>query len=141
MPRPYTIRAVHEKRIEIRWSDVDSYDHVNNAVYLTYLEEVRDEWFDLTMAEIEAPKDFVIVHIDIDFRRELSHVDDHVIAKCQPVEMGQSTVTTREEIWSGARGFLASESRTVLVAHSAETRRARPLEDAERAAVQAQLPS
>src|SRR3982751_3811505 len=35
---------MHEKRIEIRWRDVDAYGHVNNAVYLTYLEEVRDEW-------------------------------------------------------------------------------------------------
>ncbi|MEA2268861.1 MAG: acyl-CoA thioester hydrolase, partial [Solirubrobacteraceae bacterium] len=35
---------MHSKRIEIRWRDVDNYGHVNNAVYLTYLEEVRDEW-------------------------------------------------------------------------------------------------
>src|SRR4029079_15408617 len=33
---------VHEKQIEIRWRDQDAYGHVNNAVYLTYLEEVRD---------------------------------------------------------------------------------------------------
>jgi acyl-CoA thioesterase FadM len=33
----------HEKRVEIRWSDVDAYMHVNNAVYATYLEECRDE--------------------------------------------------------------------------------------------------
>ena len=31
-----------EKRIEIRWRDVDAYGHVNNAVYLNYLEEARD---------------------------------------------------------------------------------------------------
>jgi len=33
------------KRIEIRWRDMDAFKHVNNAVYLTYLEEMRDEWF------------------------------------------------------------------------------------------------
>ena len=32
--------AMHEKRIEIRWRDMDAFRHVNNAVYLTYLEEV-----------------------------------------------------------------------------------------------------
>ena len=26
---------MHEKRIEVRWRDVDNYGHVNNAVYLT----------------------------------------------------------------------------------------------------------
>jgi acyl-CoA thioester hydrolase len=38
--------ASHEKRIEIRWRDVDAYRHVNNAVYATYLEECRDEWLE-----------------------------------------------------------------------------------------------
>ena len=37
---------MHEKRVEIRWSDVDAFGHVNNAVYATYLEECRDEWLD-----------------------------------------------------------------------------------------------
>ena len=32
----------HEIRIKIRWRDMDAYGHVNNAVYLTYLEECRD---------------------------------------------------------------------------------------------------
>ena len=35
----------HEKRIEIRWRDLDALRHVNNAVYATYLEEARDGWF------------------------------------------------------------------------------------------------
>ena len=35
---PYT------KRIEIRWRDMDGFGHVNNAVYLTYLEEARDQF-------------------------------------------------------------------------------------------------
>ena len=37
---------MHEKRIEIRWRDLDAYGHVNNAVYSTYLEECRDEWLE-----------------------------------------------------------------------------------------------
>jgi acyl-ACP thioesterase len=32
----------HEKQIEVRWRDLDSYGHVNNVVFLTYLEEARD---------------------------------------------------------------------------------------------------
>ena len=28
--------------IRVRWADMDAYRHVNNAVYLTYLEEARD---------------------------------------------------------------------------------------------------
>ena len=45
---------MHEKRIEVRWRDVDNYGHVNNAVYLTYLEEVRDEWLARTISDDDA---------------------------------------------------------------------------------------
>ena len=37
--------SVFTKRCEIRWRDMDAFQHVNNSVYLTYLEETRDEWF------------------------------------------------------------------------------------------------
>jgi acyl-CoA thioester hydrolase len=30
--------------IEVRWSDLDAFNHVNNATYLTYLEEARLQW-------------------------------------------------------------------------------------------------
>jgi acyl-CoA thioesterase FadM len=36
---------VHEKRIDLRWRDLDAYGHVNQAVYLTFAEEVLDSWF------------------------------------------------------------------------------------------------
>ena len=31
--------------IKIRYNDLDTYGHVNNAVYITYLEEGRTAWF------------------------------------------------------------------------------------------------
>jgi acyl-CoA thioesterase FadM len=36
---------MHEKRIDLRWRDLDAYGHVNQAVYLTFAEEVLDRWF------------------------------------------------------------------------------------------------
>jgi acyl-CoA thioesterase FadM len=45
---------VHEKRIEIRWRDLDAYQHVNQAVYLTYLEETLDDWLRVVLASAKA---------------------------------------------------------------------------------------
>ena len=42
---------MHEKRVEIRWRDIDAFGHVNNAVYLTYFEEARDEWMEKVEAD------------------------------------------------------------------------------------------
>ncbi|WP_343125526.1 thioesterase family protein [Oleiagrimonas sp. MCCC 1A03011] len=30
--------------IEVRWRDLDAFNHVNNAMYLTYLEQARLDW-------------------------------------------------------------------------------------------------
>jgi len=57
-----------EVTIPIRWRDVDNYGHVNNAVYLNYLEEARDRW---ALETLGPQVDFVIVRIAIDYRREL----------------------------------------------------------------------
>ena len=38
-------RLLHTARIPVRWSDMDNYGHVNNTVYLEYVQEARVEWF------------------------------------------------------------------------------------------------
>jgi acyl-CoA thioester hydrolase len=129
---------VHEKRIEVRGRDVDNYGHVNNAVYLTYLEEVRDEWLARTLRDDESVWDYVVAHISIDFRREVTQADDEVVASCRPERIGTSSVRTREEIHIAA-GPLAAEASAVLVARDRATGRSRPMTEAERAAFEAEL--
>ena len=126
---------MHEKEIEIRWRDLDPYGHVNNAVYLTYLEEVRDEWLDRALGDAGGAWDYVIARVEIDFRRELTQADDRLVARCVLDSLGTSSVRTREELVTGA-GELAAEAHAVLVARDPGTRRSRPLTDDERAALE-----
>lgn len=124
-----------EQTIRIRWRDVDNYGHVNNAVYLTYLEECRDAW----VHDVLGPDfNFVIVRIAIDYRRELSLTDKEVTVTCQGVEAGSASIRTREVIRSEA-GWIAAESESVTVAHDHVRRRARPLTDEERAKIDASI--
>ena len=122
-----------EKRIEIRWRDLDAYRHVNNAVYATYLEECRDELVESALAGIGDPWDYVLARVAIDFRRELTQDDDSVVVRCAVERIGTSSITLREEIRTLA-GALATEAEAVLVARNQETGQSRPLTDAERAA-------
>lgn len=126
---------MHEKEIEIRWRDLDPYGHVNNAVYLTYLEEVRDEWLDRALGDAGGAWDYVIARVEIDFRRELTQADGRLVARCVLDSLGTSSVRTREELVTGA-GELAAEAHAVLVARDPGTRRSRPLTDDERAALE-----
>jgi acyl-CoA thioester hydrolase len=125
--------AAHEKRIEIRWKDLDVYGHVNNAVYLTYLEEVRDEWLGVSLGDPGEAWNWVLVRVAIDYRRELALADDFVVATCRLKRVGNSSVTTHEEVRT-LDGQLSAEAEAVLVARDRDSGRSRPLTDAERAA-------
>jgi acyl-CoA thioester hydrolase len=125
----------HEKRIEIRWRDLDPFGHVNNAIYLTYLEEARDEWLGGTLGDPDQVWNWVLVHVEIDYRRELALADDVAVASCRLDRVGTSSITTREEVRTLA-GELAAEASAVLVARDRESGRSRPLTPAEHAALE-----
>jgi acyl-CoA thioester hydrolase len=128
----------HEKRVEIRWSDVDAYMHVNNAVYATYLEECRDEWVDATLGEASDSWDLVLARVAIDFRRELRLEDEEVLVSCALARIGNSSITLSEQIRT-RDGDLAAEAEAVLVARDREAGRSRLLTNAEREAFERAL--
>jgi acyl-CoA thioester hydrolase len=123
---------VHEKEIEIRWRDCDPYGHVNNAVFLTYLEEVRDEW--LIGAVGDDALGYVVARVEIDYRRELTQRDDTVVARIELDSLGTSSVRTVEALLVG-NGEIAAEAKAVLVACD-EQHRPRPLTGEERAVLE-----
>jgi acyl-CoA thioester hydrolase len=129
----------HDKRIEIRWRDVDAYRHVNNAVYATYLEECRDEWPERALAGEGDPWDFVLARVAIDFREELTQEDDEVVVSVTLERIGTASLTLREEIRK-RDGTLSAEAEAVLVARDRERGRSRPLTGDEREALTAALP-
>ena len=123
----------HEKEIEIRWRDLDVYGHVNHVVFLTYLEEARDEWLGLALGDPARVWSYVVARIEIDYRRELRLEDDIVLARCTVGRIGTSSVGTRELLATRA-GQVVAEAQAVLVARDEGTGRSRPLLDEERAA-------
>ena len=123
----------HEKRIEIRWRDVDAYGHVNNAVYATYLEECRDELLERVLGREGDVWDYVLARVAIDFRRELRLEHETAVVSSRVERIGNSSVTLHEEIRAGD-GTLAAEAEAVLVARDSANGGSRPLTEAERAA-------
>jgi acyl-CoA thioester hydrolase len=128
---------VHEKRIEIRWRDLDAYQHVNQAVYLTYLEETLDDWIravlDLGEGEVWH---YVAAHISIDYRNELRLDDRQAIGSVRLERVGTKSVTARADL-RAPDGRVAAEAKLVIVSRDPETGRSQPLSDRERAAFEA----
>jgi acyl-CoA thioester hydrolase len=129
---------MYEVRIDIRWRDIDAYGHVNNAVYLNYLEEARDAWVQKVLGPVADTWDFVLARVAIDFRNELKQDDGAVLVRCRLESLGRSSVRTREEVLK-VDGSISAEAASVIVARDPGTGRSRALTDVERAALEAEL--
>jgi acyl-CoA thioester hydrolase len=110
--RPALVTA----RVNIRWVDEDGYGHVNNAVYLNYLEEARDRVVDSLFED--SAIDFVIAHVGIDYLAEVTHRDGTVEVDSWVTGHGTSSVRTAEVIRK-LDGTVAARARTVLVPRAA----------------------
>jgi len=125
--------VTHKKEIEIRWRDLDAFGHVNHIVFLTYLEEVRDEWLGRVLADPALVWGYVIARVEIDYRRELTLEDDAIVARCALERVGSKSVVTNESIVTRG-GEISAEAKAVLVARDEQTGRSRLVSDDERAA-------
>jgi acyl-CoA thioester hydrolase len=119
--------------IPIRWRDVDAYGHVNNAVFLNYLEEARDRLVSDFFGE--RAWDFVVARVAIDYRNELGQDDGEAVVSCRVTGFGRSSVRTAEEVRK-RDGTVAAEAESVVVARDPSTGRSRPLTDEERSVLE-----
>ena len=127
----------HQKRIEIRWRDLDSYGHVNQAVYLTYAEEVLDDWFRTKLGRDPGVGwDYVARRTTIDYRGELRLADRVAVGSAELAQLGTTSLTARVML-SAPDGRVATELELVIVAIDGKGGAPRSLTDAERSALSA----
>lgn len=117
--------------MRIRWRDLDPYGHANHAVYVTYLEELRDDWLKERLG-LDGVWDYVVARIELDYRRELRVDDAPLRAEFEVERLGRTSVTTRERLLTAA-GAEAATAAAVLVAFDRATGEPRPLTETERA--------
>jgi acyl-CoA thioester hydrolase len=126
------------KRVEIRWRDLDGFLHVNNAVYLTYLEETRDEFY-MGLLDHDTVDRMVLRHTSVDYQRALGQADEHVDVELRVLKVGSSSVTTRETIRSLATGEIAAVAESVMVHCDAHRSSSQPFDDEARRRLEGEL--
>ena len=97
----------------VRFRDLDPMGHVNNAVYLTYIESARTAFL-LSRRAISGLDDLAIVvaRAEIDFRSPLRFGEDVEIA-VRPVRFGAKSFDLQYELRAGGR--LVAQANTVCV--------------------------
>lgn len=99
--------------VDLRFSDLDVLGHVNNAVYVTYFEEARTNYFQDVMGMGPNDLDLVVAHLEVDFRRTVEW-NETVRAGVRVAEIG--TKSFRMEYEVRADGEVAATGETVQVA-------------------------
>ena len=94
------ISKVHEIKLQLRYRDIDSLGHVNNAVFLSYFEIGRIGLLRMNSDRYDIDSiNFVIARIEIDFLKTI-HLFDDVILKTKIVRVGKTSFTFDHEIVS-----------------------------------------
>ena len=65
-------------KLNTRWKDVDSFGHVNNAIFLTYIEDARISFF--KRWNLNARKrSIIMVSVKMDYHIQLKHPSNLIV--------------------------------------------------------------
>jgi acyl-CoA thioester hydrolase len=124
--------------IPIRFADIDALGHVNNAVFLSYMEVVRTAFWAEFVGEVRVQEiDFVVARIEIDYRRPVLF-NDSLACDLWLERLGRTSFTV------GYRFLVAetpvAEARSVQVFVDLSTGAPKPVPDAFRERARELLP-
>ena len=119
----------------LRFADLDPLGHINNGAYGIFCESGRVAFFEELRERFpDARLDWVLRHIEIDFRREL-HFPGTVDTGTRIARFGTTSVTFRQGIFSGE--VCSAVSQSVCVCFDPAARKARTIPDDVRLLMQA----
>ncbi|QTD98620.1 acyl-CoA thioesterase [Streptomyces cyanogenus] len=118
----------HIYRCPLRWSDMDAYGHVNNAVFIRYLEEARINF--LFRPDKEFKQGSVVARHEIDYKRQLVHRHHPVDIELWVTEIKAASFTIAYEVKDDDLVYVRAS--TVVVPFDFETQRPRRITAEER---------
>lgn len=117
----------------LRWADMDSFGHVNNVVYLRYLEQARVEWM-FTTAQRVGVKEFslgtVVARHEIEYKRPLVYRSEPVRVETWVTRVANASFTVAYEVKD--EDCIYAVAQTVLVPYDLGADRPRRITAVER---------
>jgi acyl-CoA thioester hydrolase len=114
------------QRREVEFRDVDTAEHVNNAVYLTYLETARIGYLREALGDgFLYQLSLILAHVTVDFRSPARFPEMLEIGSRVP-RVGTKSFAMDHEV-RGADGRLVVEASSVLVAYDYEADASMPV--------------
>jgi len=123
----------HNFKCQVRWGDLDAFMHVNNAAYLTYIQEAR---VDFTVYSRQRSNlqpvliEMVVAHADIDYINPIYDAGIEIDIDVWVSKIGTSSFVLQYEL--SKAGTIYAKAKTVQVTVSMDTKSSRPVNEQER---------
>jgi acyl-CoA thioester hydrolase len=112
----------YQNKQYVRWGDLDAFGHVNNATYLVFAQEARFAWSKML--------EMVVARAEVDFIAPIYTGDIYIDVEIWVNKVGNSSFGLTYEMKNGDE--VLARVKTVQVTVSMETKKSRPINDAER---------
>jgi acyl-CoA thioester hydrolase len=127
-------RLVARVTLGVRWGDMDSFNHVNNAEYLRYLEEARVQWLagipGISLTDRIAP---VLAASTVNYRKPIEWPCE-IVVELFVERLGNSSLTMGHRMLASADStVLYSDGSVVMVWLDTQTGKSVALPEAVRA--------
>lgn len=124
----------YAEKIPVRFRDLDALGHVNNAVYITYLEIARIGYYRQITGQTDPTVGLIIARVECDYRSP-ALLGETVIVECATTDIGNSSMTMVYRLTDEASGRLIAEGKSVQVAYDYKENRPVPVPDELRQAI------
>lgn len=127
--------ARHVYRCPLRWSDMDAFQHVNNVVFLRYLEEARIAFMfdeEAQAAGVSFAGGVVTARHEIDYLRPLVFRMEPVLVETWVNGLGAASIRLGYEVKDADSDEVYVRATSVLVPYDVDEQRPRRLTEAER---------
>ena len=102
--------------LEVRYNDLDTMKHVNNAVYLTYIEQARSGYLSVACQWDWNVLGMVLAKTDINYRRPI-HIQNKPTVWIRTSKLGKSSITQEVVITEKDRSDIVYADATVILVH------------------------
>jgi len=111
----------------VRFRDVDAIGHVNNAVYFTYMEQARTEyWMRLFGLESLNQISFIVARAECDFKKP-AHFGDEIEVSIWTSSVGNTSFVWEYEIRNAKDSDLFAKGKTIQVYFDYRLRKGIPI--------------
>jgi len=94
--------------IKTRWRDLDAFRHVNNATFLTYIEDARILFFKRWGINLKE-KSLIVASVKIDYINQLRHPSDIIVAQ-KVSRLGNKSFDIQSAIYQKSNSMLICQS-------------------------------